>query len=521
MSWQKEVDGIEQRRALAAEQGGADAVERQHAKGRLSLRERIDGLADAGSFREQGKIAGGAEYDEDGKLKALTPANFILGFAEIDGRRVVIGGEDFTVRGGSPNPAGLRKSIYAEHLACQYRVPLIRLHEGGGGSVAGAGGGKGIGSGPVGEPPYAPPRFASVARALGIVPVATAALGPVAGLPASRLVASHFSVMSRDTAQVLIAGPAVVERALGERVSKEELGGAEVHLRNGVVDNLAEDEADAFGQIRRFLSYLPPNVYETPPVADCDDPADRRDEALLTIVPRDRRKPFDMRKIIAHVVDRDSFFEFGRKHGPGQITGFARLSGQPVGVMGNDCRFYAGAMSAEGARKVRRFIELCQTFTLPIVSLVDEPGFMIGIESEKAGAIRPGTAAVLAAASCTVPWCSVIVRKAFGVAGAAHFGPDAYVLAWPSAEMGALPVEGGVAVAFGREIAAAADPDARRRELEEMLAARQSPFPRAESFSMHELIDPRETRPALCDWIEWVKPLLPGLTGPVGFPVRP
>ena len=520
MSWEKEVEEIRRRRALAGEHGGAEAVARQRAKGRLPLRERIDGLLDPGSFQELGKAAGAADLGADGALQSFTPANFILGFGKVDGRRCVIGGEDFTVRGGSPNAAGLRKSVYAEQLACHYRVPLIRLHEGGGGSVTGAKG-KAATPGPAGEAVFAIPRFASVARAMATVPVASAALGPVAGLPAARLVASHFTVMTAKTAQVLIAGPAVVARALGEAVSKESLGGADVHLRNGVVDNVADDEPGAFDQIRRFFSYLPQNVWEISDRTSPNDDRDRREEELVSVVPRDRRKPFDMRRVIDHLVDRGSFFEFARKYGPGQIIGFARLDGQAVGVMANDCRFYAGAMTADGARKVRRLIELCETFHLPIVSLVDEPGFMIGIESERVGAIRPGTAAVLAAASATVPWASVIVRKVFGVAGAAHFGPDAYVLAWPSAELGPLPVEGGVAVAFGRDIAAAPDPDVRRRELEEAFAARQSPFPRAESFNFHELIDPRETRPALCDWIDWIQPLLGAMTGPRQFPIRP
>jgi acetyl-CoA carboxylase carboxyltransferase component len=177
-------------------------------------------------------------------------------------------------------------------------------------------------------------------------------------------------------------------------------------------------------------------------------------------------------------------------------------------------------MSADGALKVRRFVEKCEVFHLPIVSFVDEPGFMIGSEAERAGTIRYGTAAVLAVADCSAPWASVIVRKSFGVAAAAHYGPDAYVLAWPSAEIGALPVEGGVAVAFRREIEAAPDPDARRRELEEMLARRQSPAARAESLSMHELIDPRETRARLCRWIAWTQPLLPELLGPRSFTYR-
>ena len=190
-------------------------------------------------------------------------------------------------------------------------------------------------------------------------------------------------------------------------------------------------------------------------------------------------------------------------------------------MLANDCWHLAGAMTAAGSQKTRRFIELCDTFHLPIVSLVDEPGFMLGTEAEKAGTIRFGTAAVLAAASSVVPWASVIVRKAHGVAVAAHFGPDGFVVAWPSAEMGALPVEGGVAVAFGRQIAKADDPIAERERLEEEMLARQSPVPRAESFSIHDLIDPRETRPVLCDWIARVQPLLPRLTGPTSFPVRP
>jgi len=519
MSWDKEIAEIEQRRSLAAEQGGTEAVARQHAKGRMSLRERIAGLTDAGSFRELGAAAGGSEQDEDGNLKSFTPGNFLLGFAKLDGRPCIIGGEDFTVAGGSPNVAGLRKSVYTEELACSYRVPLIRLHEGGGGSVTGAAG-KGN-RGPVGSSVAEAPRFRSVAEAMATVPVATAALGPVAGLPAARLVAAHFTTMTRETAQILIAGPAVVERALGVKIDKEELGGATVHAANGVVDTVAADEQDAFEQIRRFLSYMPQNVWELPPRQVCDDDPGRRDEMLKDVVPRDRRRAYDMRKVIAAVFDQGSFFEMSRRFGPGQITGLARLNGQPVGVLGNDCRYYAGAMTAAGAQKVRRFLDICDTFHLPLVSLVDEPGFMIGPEAEQAGTIRFGTAAVNAASTYGAPWASVVVKKSYGVAAAAHYGPDAYVLAWPSAELGALPVEGGVAVAFGREIAAHADPDARRAELEEQMAARLSPFPRAESFAFHELIDPRETRPALCDWVEWIQPRMQALKGPRSFGIRP
>ena len=360
MAWERQLAELRHKLAIAGEQGGRENVARQHAKGRLTIRERIDGVLDEASFREIGPGAGGVERNEAGEITAFSPANFVLGFGRIDGRPCVIGGEDFTLRGGSPNEAGLRKSIYTEELALQYLVPLVRLHEGGGGSVTGAGG---KGGAPVGSPVFHPPRFQSVARTMRTVPVAAAALGPVAGLPAARLVASHFSVMTRTGSQVLVAGPKVVERALGQAISKEDMGGAGVHARNGVVDNVAEDEQDAFSQIRRFLSYMPANAWEISATVPSADPVDRREQSLVDMVPEDRRKVYDMRRIISLVVDRDSVFELARSHARGQITCLARLDGQPVGLFANDCRHYAGAMTAEGSQKVRRFIQTCQTFT--------------------------------------------------------------------------------------------------------------------------------------------------------------
>ena len=226
MSWKKETTEIKKRRKLAKAQGGKEAIKLQHAKGRLTLRERIELLLDPNSFQEQGEIAGGSELNDEGKLESLTPANFILGFGKINNKQVVVGGEDFTVKGGSPNSAGLRKSVYTEELALKYKIPLIRLHEGGGGSVAGPGkksGGYG------GDPVFSKSRFKSIADTLREIPVASAALGPVAGMPAARFVGSHFRVMTKETAQILVAGPAVVERAFGKKMSKEELGGSEIH----------------------------------------------------------------------------------------------------------------------------------------------------------------------------------------------------------------------------------------------------------------------------------------------------
>jgi acetyl-CoA carboxylase carboxyltransferase component len=518
VSWKSEVDGIEQRRRLAEEHGGAEAVAKQHELGRLTIRERIDGLVDAESFREQGPIAGYPEYGENGELVGFVPANYVLGIGQLGGRPCVVGGEDFTQRGGSPSPSGLRKSIYAEELACQFKLPLVRFLQGGGGSVTGPGGKR---PEPASNPVYSPHRFSSMMQAMATAPVVSAAVGAVAGFPAARLVASHLSIMTRHTAQILIAGPAVVERAIGESLTKEELGGAPIHTKSGVVDNVVENEQEVFETIRRFLSYLPNNVWESPPHVESEDDRDRTEEELLSIVPRSRRQIYDMRRLVRLVVDRDSFFEMAPSYGRSQITGLARLNGQTVGILANDTKYYAGAMTANGSRKLRRFVDFCDTFHVPVISLVDEPGFMIGSKSEQAGTIRFGTEAIFAVVQSTVPWVSVIIRKTYGVAAAAHFAPNAYTLAWPSAEGGTLPLEGGVAVAFGREIAAAPDPEARRRELEEAFAAGRSPFARAESFGVHDLIDPRRTRPMLCDWIDRIQPLLREHTGPRSYSIRP
>jgi acetyl-CoA carboxylase carboxyltransferase component len=502
MSWEKEVEGIERRRALAKLHGGAEAVEKQHARGRFAVRERIDGLVDAGSFAEHGSVAGASEVDDAGNLKSFGPANVVTGIAAIDGRPVVVCGDDFTVGGAAYSAVGIRKGMYGDELAVKRRVPMIRLLEGGGAKISGALGAKGRSGYDLTS---VSPSNLLMAQALSAVPVVCLALGPVAGFPAARLVGSHLSIMTEKTAQVLIGGPALVERATGEKVTKEQLGGAAIVLRSGVVDNSAVDEADAFRQTRQFLSYLPSNVWEEAPVVTTGDPRERCDAKLLSILPRERRRAYKMRRVVEMVVDEGSFFEMSALYGRSQITGLARLEGRSVGIFANDPVHDGGSMTADGARKVRRFIEFCDLFNLPIVAFVDEPGFLIGLRAEEEGTIRYGVEALFAAIQSRVPWASVIVRKSFGVAAGIHLGPGATTFAWPSAEFGAMPIEGGVALAHGREIAAAPDPEARRREIEDELARAQSVFPRAEEFGVHELIDPRRTRPALCSWLDEVQ----------------
>ena len=505
MNWKKETNEIKIRKRLAKQQGGHQAVDLQHAKGRLTIRERLEKLLDKNSFEEQGEITGSSDSNGKGVIDSFTPANFVLGFGKINGRQVIVGGEDFTVKGGSPNPAGLRKSIYTEELALKYKIPLIRLHEGGGGSVAGP---SKKGRNSSGDPVFSKSRFKSIADTLKTIPVVSAALGPVAGLPAARFVASHFRVMTKKTSQILVAGPAVVERAFGKKLSKEELGGSEIHKANGVTDNVAENEDEAFDQISKFLSYMPQNIFELPPRLDTTDPIDRKEEKLISIIPKDKKRSYEMREIIDSVFDVNTFFEITKFFGRGIITGLARINGYSVGILANDSNFYAGSMSAQGAQKTSRFVKMCDTFHLPIISLIDEPGFLIGPEAEEQATILHGTHAVLAVTESKVPWTSIMIRKSFGVAAAAHYGPDGYVLAWPSAESGALPVEGGVAVAFKKEISEAKDPEIKRKEIELSLTKNQNPFPRAENFSVHEIIDPRDTRKYLSQWSERIQPQL-------------
>jgi acetyl-CoA carboxylase carboxyltransferase component len=281
------------------------------------------------------------------------------------------------------------------------------------------------------------------------------------------------------------------------------------------VDNEVANEEEAFAHIRRFLSYMPDSVYEIPPVMETEDPAHRRDEALLHLIPKNKRLPYQIRSIMEKVVDHNSFFEIGRKQGRSVVTGLARLVGRPVGIMANDPRFLGGAITVRASEKMTRFIDMCDTFHLPIVNFVDNPGFLVGVAAEKEGTIRAGGRWIFSVYQATVPWCSIILRKVFGVAGAAHGNHSRLNLryAWPSGEWGSLPIEGGVMAAYRRQIEAAEDPDAFRQEIEERLNILASPFRTAEKFGIEEIIDPRETRPLLCEWVETAYRLLPSELG--------
>src|SRR6266568_2274210 len=513
--WEPELDELRRREALAEELGGPERVRRQHDGGRLTIRERVEKLVDPGSFHELGKIAGMAAYDKANELASLTPSNFVFGRAKVDGRPVVVGGDDFTVRGGSADATIKGKHLMCEQMANEMRLPLIRLVEGsgGGGSV------KTIETtGRANVPGVS--GWELVVDNIGTVPRVALGLGSVAGLGAAHLAAAHYSIMIKELSALFVAGPPVVER-LGQKLTKNELGGWEIQLKAGAVDDAVDTEEEAFARARRFLSYLPASIDELPERGPRTDDPERREPWLFEAIPHNVRKPYKMRAIVEAIVDRDSLFEIGALYGRAIITGFARLDGWPVALMASDPFFYGGAWTADTCQKVERFVDTVQTFHLPIVYLVDCPGFLIGKDAEQTGTIKQGVRAMSAIWQTTTPWCAVIIRNVFGVAGAAHKPGARYGFryAWPSGRWGSLPLEGGIEAAYRAELDAAPDPKERLAEIEARLAKLRSPFRSAETFWIEEIIDPRNTRPLLCEFADLAAPLR--RPGPAVHHMRP
>lgn len=497
-AWEDELRELALRRQQALAMGGSDALAKLHAKGHLDARQRLDLLLDKGSFQEMGCLTGKGHYDAEGQFTRLDPSNSIIGTGRMDGRKVALSADDFSIRAGSSEASVADKWIYIERLAHQLRMPLVRLVDSAGGSVKllmQLGGTKipGYSSWPANE-------------ILKTVPVVGVALGSCAGLGAIKVLSSHFSVMVRGQAQVMAAGPHVVRQAYAQEVDKNDLGGHTVHRKSALVHNEADDEADALAQVRRFLSYLPRSVYHLAPVTTPQDDPWRADDWLKDAIPRDRRKIYDPRKILSAVMDADSVFEIGRYQGGSVITALARLNGIPVGVIANDPKVQGGAMTLQAAYKMERHAKLCSLFGLPVVNFVDQPGNQTGLEAEEDGTLLGALRVGDALHECKSPWVSILIRRCFGMAGALH-GPkygEALNLryAWPSARWGSIPIEGGVMAAHKAEIDAALDPAAKRAELEAFYLNMTSPFRTAEKFGVLDIIDPRETRSILCDWVE-------------------
>ena len=496
MSWEKSIEELRRRERLAERMGGDEPVERQRGRGKLTVRERVSFLVDPGSFHEIGKIAGKAVYTPEDELAGFTPSNSVMGRARIEGRPVVILADDFTVRGGAADAAIWQKMVLAIKMAAEYRMPLIQLIDGtgGGGSV------KMLEKDPRTYIPETP-GWNEIVHGLSQVPFVSLALGPCAGMGAGRVAASHFSVMVKGLSQVFVAGPPVA-LALGEDTTKEDMGGWRIQAQNGTVDNAVETESAAFEAARRFLSYLPLSVHALPERAPpADDPA-RRDESLISLVPTDGRTPYKPRRLIDAACDRGSFFEIGHDWGRGIVAGLARLDGFPVGILAGDPFYLDGAWTADVCDKVTRHMDLCSAFHLPVVHFVDCPGFAVGSRAETAGVTRAGVRAMTAVYQAQVPVCSVVIRKAYGLAGSAMMNQSRtkWRYCWPSGDWGSLPMAGGIEAAFRKELSEAQDPEALKVELYRKFEAIRSPFRTAESFYAEEIIDPRDTRRLLVDF---------------------
>lgn len=508
MSWKESIEELRRRERMAEEMGGDEPVSRQRGRGKLTVRERVAFLADPGSFHEIGKIAGKATYKADETLDAFMASNSVVGRARIEDRPVYILGDDFTVRGGAADAAIRGKLLQSIKQAVEYRMPLVQL-------IDGTGGGGSIKMFEADPRTYIPetPGWELIVGGMSEVPFVSLALGPCAGMGAGRMAASHYSVMVKELSQVFVAGPPVT-RALGEDVTKEELGGWEIQARNGTVDDVVETEADAFEATRRFLSYLPSSVHELPPILPSEDDPDRKEEALLSIVPTDGKTAYKPRKIISATVDKGSFFEIGSQWGRGIVCGFARIDGHPVGILAGDPFFLDGAWTADVCDKVTRHMDLCSVFHLPVIHFVDCPGFACGVRHETEGVTRKGVRAMAAVYQADVPVCAIVIRKAYGLAGSAMFNPSKakWRYCWPSGNWGSLPMAGGIEAAYRKELLEADDPDALLASLYKKFDAIQSPFRTAESFYAEEIIDPRDTRPLLVDFVHHARRTLePGI----------
>lgn len=516
MVWEPEIDELNRRKRFAEQMGGETGIGVQHQRGKLTIRERIEALTDPGTFQEIGALAGAATYEGD-ELVDVRPSNMVIGLCELDGRKVVLNGGDFTVRGGAADASIGNKGGHAQKMALDWRLPYLRLLDSTGGSVKTF---EQIGRTYIPTNPVTP----GIQELLCTAPVVSAVLGSVAGLPAVDACLSHFNVMVKGISQLFPGGPPVVKAALGMDISKEDLGDERSQIfASGTVDNLADTEAEAFQMIRRFLSYLPDNVWKMPPRNETGDDPERREESLLSAIPRNKRQIYDSQAILDAVLDIGSFFEITPHYGRSRITGLARIDGYPVGVMINNPKRRGGSMDVAAGTKVIRFLQLCDTFHLPMVYFADEPGFLVSPEQQNLGIVRAGAKMLCATLRTRMPWISIIIRQLYGVAGQCHDRPSGMFkrVAWPSGHWGSMHISGGVSAAYRREIDGSENPEAKRQEIEARLNALSSPFRTAEAFNIEEIIDPRDTRPMLSQFVNMAQPILETQLGPGPTPYMP
>ncbi|KAI9929861.1 hypothetical protein MW887_011667 [Aspergillus wentii] len=473
---------------------------RQKQAGKLWVRERIEQLLDAGSFQEIGSVSGTVKWKQTGPMRetpdAFVPSNNVQGMGKLRGRKVLLTADDFSIRGGHADGSTAGKTIYLEKLAIALKLPVVKLVDGssGGGSVT-----------TIRKEgwSYLPhlPMFKHVVQQLNMgIPNLGAVVGPAIGLGAARVVSCHFSVMAADIGCLFNAGPKVVEGATFEEdLDFQDLGGPMIHCTNGTVDNLAANEAECYEQLRTVLSYLPNSGNEAPPVIHCEDPENREDVGLRSIIPRRQTRMYSPRTIILSVVDQGSWFEIGPLWGRTAIGGLARLGGRPVGIISLNCEVNGGALDAAGSQKLERLLKLCDVMNLPVLQFIDVPGYAIGTVAERTATMRWGVELAKTYFSTTMPIFNVVTRRVFGVAGGIMIGSRDPVMqvAWPSGQWGSLPLDGGIEVGHRHELRQAekqGKKEERYRELEEEYLRLMNPVRTANAFGIEEMIDPKDTR---------------------------
>lgn len=483
-------------RRQAHQGGGPKRIEEQHAKGKLTARERLDLLLDPGTFQEIEpflSLADGIAESSEGVLGE----GVVTGFGQIDGRTVHVYAQDFTVMGGTLSEGHSRKICHVMDMAVRRGSPIIGLIDSGGARIQQ--GVRALGG-------YAE-LFRRNALYSGVIPQISIMLGPCAGGAAYSPAITDFIIMVEEQSYMFITGPAVIRAVTGEEIDPQNLGGVDVHMTiSGTAHLATPTEQEALALCRRVLSYLPPNNVENPPYAEPGDDPGRMDEALNSIVPLDPSIPYSMHEVIDHLVDRGSFLEIQERFALNAIVGLARIGGHSVGIVAQEPSVMAGVMDIDAADKIARFVRMCDCFNMPLVTLIDSPGFLPGVDQEHRGIIRHGAKVLYAFSEASVPKVSIITRKAYGgayvVLSSKFLGTD-MSYAWPSAEIAVMGAEGAVNILYRRQIAAAQDPEAERvRLVEEYRRSYGSPFYAARAGYVDDVIEPRETRPKLVAALE-------------------
>ena len=492
MTIQERLDQLHRLRAESELGGGPDRIKQQHEKGKLTARERLDLLLDPGSFVELDRFV--THRSTDFGLAENRPLGdgVVTGYGRIDGRMVYVFSQDFTVFGGSLAEAHAEKICKIMDLAVRNGAPVIGLNDSGGARIQ---------EGVVSLGGYAD-IFLRNTTTSGVVPQISAILGPCAGGAVYSPAITDFVFMVRGISYMFVTGPNVVKTVTHEDVTPEELGGADVHASVSGVAHFAHDsEMESLAEVRRLLSFVPSNNVDSPPIKQTDDPPDRRDEELLTIVPDNPNKPYDMLEVIRRVVDDGELMEVHRDFATNIIVGFARLGGRPVGIIANQPAVLAGVLDIKASMKGGRFIRFCDAFNIPIITFEDVPGFLPGVDQEHGGIIKNGAKLLYAYAEATVPKMTVITRKAYGgaydVMNSKHVRGD-YNIAWPTSEIAVMGPKGAAEILFRRDIAAADDPEQRLDEhVTDYREKFANPYLAAARGFLDDVIDPRETRPRL------------------------